>query len=109
MSSSLKETLRERIMKLLMETKHPLSAKDIIYELGLNPSTSEREIYQHIQHIAKSIRRRSGGKYAVFMIPPQCRSCGYVFKDLDKPKKPSKCPKCRSQRIEPPRFKIMEL
>ena len=109
MSSNLEETLRERIMKLLMESKHPLSAKDIIYELGLNSNTSEKEIYQHIQHIAKTIRRRSRGKYAVFMIAPQCRSCGYVFKDLDKPKKPSKCPKCRSQRIEPPRFKIMKL
>ncbi len=105
----IEETIRERIMKLLMETNCPLSAKEIIVELGLDPNTREREIYEHIEHIAKTIRRKSRGKYAVFMTPPQCKSCGYVFKNLEKPRRPSKCPRCRSQRIEPPRFKIMEV
>ncbi|HID42001.1 MAG TPA: transcriptional regulator, partial [Pyrodictium sp.] len=46
------------------------------------------------------------GRAVLYMIPPRCRNCGYVFTDLDSPKKPSKCPMCKSQRIEPPRFYI---
>ncbi|MEM2810799.1 MAG: transcriptional regulator, partial [Candidatus Korarchaeum sp.] len=42
----------------------------------------------------------------LLMEPPQCRKCGYIFKDLKKPRKPSKCPKCGSEWISPPRFTI---
>lgn len=105
---SLDETSRERITRLLIETTTPLSAREIALELGLDPRTGERIVYEHLSHIAKTIRRQSGGKLALYMIPPRCRNCGYVFKDLSKPRKPSRCPKCKSERIDPPRFKIFE-
>jgi len=100
-------TIRERIVKLLMETQRPLSASEIASMLGL-PAGSEREVYEHLRHIAKTVRRMSGGKLALYMVPPQCKKCGYVFK-LDKPRKPSKCPRCNSQWIDPPRFYIAEV
>jgi len=40
------------------------------------------------------------------MVPPTCKTCGYVFKDLDRPKRPSRCPRCRSERISSPLFII---
>ncbi len=101
-------TIREKILRVLLETKEPLDAYTIALEVGLDPGISEKEIYEHLVHIAKTIRRQSKGKLMLYMIPPQCRNCGYVFKDLRKPRKPSRCPRCRSQRITPPLFNIME-
>ncbi len=105
---SLNETTREKIIKILRDSKEPLTVYEIAIRLGLDVKGCERIIYDHLKHIAKSIWRSSKGKYALFMLPPVCRNCGYVFKDLKEPRKPSKCLRCKSQRIEPPRFKIME-
>ncbi|NPA85137.1 MAG: transcriptional regulator [Crenarchaeota archaeon] len=93
------ETTRERMMKLLSEASTPLSARDIALELGLD---SERAVYEELKHVAKSIRR-SGKR--LYIQPAYCRKCGYVFKDAQI-KRPSKCPRCKSQWIEPPRFII---
>ena len=97
-------TLRERIMKVLEDSHSFLTVDEIKVLVGEELSNSE--IYEHLRHIAKSIRRSSGGKKVLLMKPPTCRKCGYVFKDLSKPRKPSKCPRCRSEWIEPPAFKI---
>ena len=102
------ETTRERILRLLLESRKPLSAAEIATLLGLDPVHAEKEIYSHLKHIAKTLRRRYGGRYTLYMVPPRCRNCGYIFKDLSEPRRPSKCPRCRSQRIEPPRFYIEE-
>ncbi len=99
-------TLRERIMKLLMESRKPLSVDEIAAILGLSPR-DKHLVYDALTHIAKTIKRRSGGKLELVMIPPTCKKCGYVFKDLKKPRKPSRCPRCKSERINPPLFKIV--
>ncbi len=99
-------TLRERIMKLLMESKEPLSVDEITAILGLSPR-DKHLVYDALTHIAKTIKRRSNGKLELVMIPPTCKKCGYVFKDLKKPRKPSRCPRCKSERINPPLFKII--
>ena len=101
------ETIRERIARLLEETEHPLSAEEIAGIIGLDPHRDVRVVYEHIRHVSKTVFRRSGGRLQVFMVPPRCRECGYVFR-LETPRKPSKCPRCGSQRIEPPRFIIMK-
>ncbi len=101
------ETLRERIKKLLIATSTPLTIEEIANELGVERERV-KDIYSHLTHIAKTVRRESRGRLILYMVPPICRNCGYVFKNLNKPRKPSKCPKCGSQRIEPPRFIIKE-
>ena len=89
---------------MLRETERPLTVDDIIYQLGL--STQDRDlVYEDLKHIAKTIRRLSGGKETLVMQVPYCRDCGFIFK-LDRPKKPSRCPRCKSYRIAPPAFKI---
>ena len=100
------DTIRKQIMKLLQETDMPLTAEEISLNLGheLTPS----QVYDHLRHIAKTIRRTSGGKLVLVMRPPICRKCGYVFKEIKKPRAPSKCPKCHSQWIDPPAFMITE-
>ncbi|HDD26411.1 MAG TPA: transcriptional regulator [Acidilobales archaeon] len=101
-------TIRERIIELLISTKEPLDVRDIATYLGLDLREADI-IYDHLRHAAKTIRRLSEGRLQLVMQPPYCLNCGYVFKDLDRPRKPSKCPKCKSQRIAPPRFKIIEV
>jgi len=93
------ETIRERMIKLLESTETPLSAREIAFELGLE---SERVVYEELKHVAKTIRRK--GK-TLYVQPAYCKKCGFVFKSAQI-KKPSKCPRCRSQWIEPPRFII---
>ncbi|MEM2214243.1 MAG: hypothetical protein QXD66_02135 [Candidatus Nezhaarchaeales archaeon] len=101
---SLNETVRERIIKVLRDSLEPLTVEDIVAILGLT-DLKPRDMYEHLKHIAKSVRAK--GHEVLVMIPPSCRSCGFTFTNLDKPKKPSKCPKCKSERIAPPAFKII--
>lgn len=102
------KSLREKIIKLLRESVEPLSVNDILYRFELEPSR-RGEVYNHLSHIAKTVRQQSKGSETLVMIPPKCKVCGYTFKDLGKPRKPSKCPKCGSERIEMPRFKIVKI
>jgi predicted Zn-ribbon and HTH transcriptional regulator len=36
----------------------------------------EKEVYDHIYHLAKSSKRKN---YTVILFPPKCENCGYVF------------------------------
>ncbi|MCC6043182.1 MAG: transcriptional regulator [Candidatus Verstraetearchaeota archaeon] len=101
---SIDETTREKIIKILRESPQPLTAEDIIAALGAE-DLEPKDVYEHLKHVAKTVRRR--GDEVLVMLPPTCRFCGFTFKDLDKPKKPSKCPKCKGERISPPAFKIV--
>lgn len=92
-------TTREKIVILLKYADSPLTAKEIKERLGIE---SEKLVYEHLLHIAKSLKRKDM-KLIVYL--PKCRRCGYTF-NLEKPKKPSKCPRCKSEDIEPPKFLI---
>ncbi len=88
------DTIRRRIMTLI--ESRSLSARDISSQTGV----PEREVCEHLLHI-----RKSAGD-ALIITPPRCKACGFVFKKREKLKKPGKCPACRKQTIEPPRFSI---
>ncbi|RLG77756.1 MAG: transcriptional regulator [Thermoprotei archaeon] len=98
-------TLRRRIISLLRKTDHFLTAYQIIRILGID--IHERELYEHLKHVARTIWRTSGGRERLVMRLPRCRSCGFVFTDLEEPWRPSKCPRCGSRLIEPPAFAII--
>ncbi len=99
--SDIEDSVRKRIIRVLESSPEPLDVDAIANIIGIeNP----REIYEHLKHIAKSIRKSDTKN--LLMMPPKCKKCGYIFKDLDVPKKPSKCPRCKSELIEPPRFII---
>lgn len=100
---SLNESRREKIMRVLSETNRPLTVNEIAAAIGIYDPREVKSIYEDLKHIAKTVRRKGG---VLYMESPQCANCGYVFKNLTKPHKPSKCPRCRSERILPPRFTI---
>jgi predicted Zn-ribbon and HTH transcriptional regulator len=90
-------TTREKIFKLLEETGEFFTAREIKEILHLD---SEREVYDHIQHVFRSAKRKG---FKLVVQYPVCSDCGFVF---DKLTKPSRCPVCGSHKIIPPRFAI---
>ncbi len=95
-------TRRKEIIKLLSDIDEPISAKEIAQDLGLR-AKEVRTVYNHLDHVAKSVR--SNGK-RLLMVPPRCKECGYVFNNMKRARQPHRCPRCKSERIEPPRFII---
>ena len=100
------QSRRERIQQLLRGSRDPLSVEDIIALLGEHHD--QVTIYEDIDHVSKTVYGNSGGREQVIMIPPTCRACGFIFRGLKKPKRPGKCPKCRSERVTSPLFRIFE-
>jgi len=94
------DTRRERIIRILSGGE-PVSLDDLCQELEV---LDRRVILEDLTHIAQSLRK--SGRTLV-MAPPTCARCGFVFKSLRKPRKPSRCPKCKSERITPPSFQII--
>ncbi|MGQ4915698.1 MAG: transcriptional regulator [Candidatus Asgardarchaeia archaeon] len=95
-------TRRERIIELLLKTDEPLSLRDI----ALTLEEKEKAIARDIKHIAKTVKRQYRDMQLV-MYPAVCRKCGYVFsksENID----PGRCPRCKSEWIEKPKFKIIQ-
>lgn len=90
------KTIRKEIISVL--EGRTLSAKEISGEVGV----SEKEVYEHLQHILKTHKR----DYALKISPAECKKCSFVFRKRDKLKKPGRCPICRSESILDPFFSL---
>jgi len=93
-------TRREEIEKLLEQTDVPLTAQEVSERLQLE---SRSIVNEDLEHIARSVRIE--GKQ-LLVKPASCAKCGYTFMSRSSAKKPSKCPKCKSEWIIEPRFII---
>jgi len=91
------ETVRQEIISVL--TGRTLSAREISAEVGF----SEKEVVDHLGHIRIAVRK---SKERLVIIPAECKKCGFRFKKRERLNKPGKCPICRSQQIQEPRFSI---
>ena len=100
------ETTRQRIADALRE--EPRTASDLAATLSLPTPT----VYEHLEHVSRSVADESGseegdgGADEEFLVaPPTCWECG--FDGFDDPvNEPSRCPECKSERIEEPAFVI---
>lgn len=92
-------TERQQIMALLESASEPVSVRDISKQAGL----SEKEIIRHLEHIRRSLQQQ---KARLHLIPASCRACGFAFTKRQEVKKPSRCPVCRSEHLQPPLFYI---
>jgi predicted Zn-ribbon and HTH transcriptional regulator len=68
-------TLRQKIISLLIDEE--MSAREISGEVGI----SEKEVYGHLSHIARSVDRKRFTR-------------------------PGRCPQCKKSHIQSPRFRI---
>jgi predicted Zn-ribbon and HTH transcriptional regulator len=91
------KTIRQMIVELL--EKEQLSALDLSGEVGVK----EKEIFEHLEHIARSLKptRR------LVVEPAHCRSCDFQFRKRSRIRPPSRCPHCKSELIQRPRFSIL--
>jgi predicted Zn-ribbon and HTH transcriptional regulator len=90
-------TARERIADALRTAE--LSA----HELSQRVSVQEREVADHLQHLERSLPHAAE---VLVVIPPRCIKCDFCFEHRGKLKRPSRCPRCKSERLSPPRFAI---
>lgn len=92
-------TRRQRVVELL--TRGELSFEELRRELEAPARTLEEDL----RHVERSLRR---GPERLAVEPALCLACGFVFTDRV-PRRfhaPSRCPRCRSERIAEPRFHI---
>ena len=66
-------------------------------------SVSEKDVYEHLGHIQRSIKKKDG---SFVMVPAACKKCGFKFTKREKLKRPGKCPICRSESLTVPVFSI---
>jgi len=90
-------TLRQKIISLLREAE--LSAREISGAVGI----SEKEVCEHLSHIALSV---SSQDKQVVVTPANCLACGYVFEGRRRFTRPGRCPQCKKSRIQSPTFRI---
>jgi len=90
-------TIRQQIIELL--TAGEMDARELSRAVGVK----EKEVYEHLAHIARS-QAAKGSKLAVRA--SECLSCGYVFKDRRRFTRPGRCPRCRESQLINPSFKI---
>ena len=100
------ETLRERLIEVLLNSERPLTVDELAQILKV-PRERKKMLYQELVHAAKTLMRKSGGSLQIVYEPPRCAKCGYVFGEMKRVRKPSKCPRCKSERILPPRFMVI--
>ncbi len=90
-------TVRQQLIALLCEDTY--DARELSQSVGIR----EKEVYEHIPHIERSLGPQ-GKKLET--IAPHCIACGFSFKKREKAGRPSRCPKCKSERIGNPRYRI---
>jgi transcriptional regulator len=71
-------------------------------ELAAWFETTMRAVLDDLEHV----RRSAGARFVVRA--PSCTACGYAFARRARLNTPSRCPKCRSERIEGPWLSIRE-
>jgi transcriptional regulator len=91
-------TVRERIAQALREAE--LTA----HEISQRASVLERDVAEHLRHLEQSLVH---GSERLAVGAPGCLKCGFAFKDRERHSRPSRCPECKSERIAPPKFRIL--
>ncbi len=93
-------TIRQRIIEIL-KYDH-LTAK----EISKSVSITERDVIQHLPHIAKSLSAKGN---SLSVKEPQCLDCGFLFRERSRFSRPGHCPRCKGTHISEPAFGIVNV
>lgn len=91
-------TIRQQIIALIEQQS--MDVVGISQALGIR----EKETVSHLPHIARSITGR-GDRLRVQ--PARCEGCGYEFKDRSRLSPPSRCPRCKTSRVQGPWYEVV--
>jgi len=96
------EERRETVRVALREALRagPLTARELSGKVGI----PEKQVAGHLEHLGRSLKA-AGGRLHVE--PPRCLDCGFVFRKRDRLSRPSRCPVCRGERVDAPRFALV--
>lgn len=78
----------------------PLTARELSARVGV----PEKQVAEHLEHLGRSLKA-AGERLQVE--PARCLDCGFVFRKRDRLSRPSRCPVCRSEHLDAPRFAIV--
>jgi hypothetical protein len=91
------KTTRQQMIALLNE--NDMSARELSQAIGIR----EKEVYEHLPHIARSATAQ---RKKVIIRPSCCLTCGYVFKDRRRFTRPSRCPRCKRSHLQEPMYRV---
>lgn len=89
------ETPRQALERLLHEGDW--TVRELARELHRPHKVVESDL-NHLRH--------SLGREGLAITPAVCDGCGFVFRKRDRLTTPSRCPQCRSERIDGPRVRL---
>ncbi|MEM7151528.1 MAG: transcriptional regulator [Myxococcota bacterium] len=92
-------TVRDKLSEALQRV--PMTTLQLSGEVGI----PQGEVGKHLEHLARSLPHRG---LALEVEPARCLKCEFIFGDRARFKRPSRCPECRSERIQPARFSVHE-
>ena len=91
------DTIRQQMILLL--TENEMNARELSQAIGIR----EKEVYEHLPHIARSVAVQ---KKKLIIHPVRCLTCGYIFKDRKRFTRPGRCPSCRKSHLDEPKYRI---
>ncbi len=91
------QTIRQQIIEFLSNKE--MGGKELSQSVGIR----EKEVYDHLSHIARSVNAR---RKKLIIIPSRCLECGYIFEDRKRYSPPSRCPRCKSEHIQDPTYRV---
>lgn len=91
-------TIRQQIIELLAEEE--MNAREISQALSI----MEREVYDHLQHIDRTLARQNK---KLVLAPYRCLKCGYTFDNRKRWDRPGRCPVCKKTHISMAVFRIV--
>ena len=94
-------TVRQHLKALLNEQNY--TARELASRVGI----AEKLVEDHLLHVIRSLGQQVDQQFVMEM--PTCHDCGFRFRERTRLKRPSRCPKCRSEDISSPRFSIHQV
>ena len=94
------ETVRDALRAALTGSR-ALTALELSSLCGI----AHKQVTDHLEHLQRSLQAEGS---ELIVEPARCQSCEYEFTDRSRLGRPGRCPKCKGERVEPPRFRIAE-
>jgi len=90
-------TTLPQALRAALAAGEPKTLSDLSRELGV----SEKSLPDAMSKLARSAVR-AGSRLC--QLPASCLECGFEFRDRERVTSPSRCARCRSERITSPKF-----
>jgi predicted Zn-ribbon and HTH transcriptional regulator len=88
-----------RALREALRSPDPKGLDELSRELGV----SEKDLPDAIEKLKRSL---SHSGETLHQTAPRCVACGFEFEARTRARRPSRCPRCSSERLTKPRFRI---